>query len=108
MSLSVSSAPSSIETCRLNGINPLDYLSALMENRSAVFADPAAWFPWNYLETLHATEQPVPLPTVQQERASIIGPAKTKRNRALIENKRCKTNDLPEQSRGRFVQWTEL
>jgi len=50
-----------IETCRLNGINPLDYLSALMHNRSAVFADPAAWLPWNYLETLRSTEQPVPL-----------------------------------------------
>jgi len=37
-----------IETCRLAGINPLDYLSALMHNRSAVFADPAAWLPWNY------------------------------------------------------------
>jgi len=36
-----------IETCRLAGINPLDYLTALMENRSAVFADPAAWLPWN-------------------------------------------------------------
>ena len=50
-----------IETCRLNAINPLDYLSALMHNRSAVFADPTAWFPWNYRETLHAMEQPVPL-----------------------------------------------
>ncbi len=37
-----------IETCRLAGTNPLEYLSALMENRSAVFADPAAWLPWNY------------------------------------------------------------
>jgi hypothetical protein len=44
-----------IETCRLNGINPLDYLRALMENRSAVFADPAAWLPWNY----HAARQPL-------------------------------------------------
>ncbi len=50
-----------IETCRLNGINPLDYLSALMQNRSAVFADPAAWFPWRYLETLRSTEPSVPL-----------------------------------------------
>jgi transposase len=41
-----------IETCRLAGINPLDYLTALMENRSAVFADPAAWLPWNYRDTL--------------------------------------------------------
>ena len=39
-----------IETCRLAGVNPLNYLSALMENRSAVFADPGAWLPWNYHE----------------------------------------------------------
>jgi hypothetical protein len=30
-----------IETCRLNGVNPIDYLSALLHNRSAVFADTA-------------------------------------------------------------------
>lgn len=41
-----------IETCRLAGINPLDYLSALMENRSAMFAGPAAWLPWNYRDAL--------------------------------------------------------
>jgi hypothetical protein len=29
-----------METCRLARANPLDYLRALMENRSAVFADP--------------------------------------------------------------------
>ncbi len=50
-----------IETCRLAGTNPLDYLRALMENRSAVFADPAAWLPWNYRETLAASEKPPPL-----------------------------------------------
>jgi hypothetical protein len=50
-----------IETCRLNGINPLDYLRALMQNHSAVFADPAAWLPWNYRETLASPEKPLPL-----------------------------------------------
>jgi hypothetical protein len=50
-----------IETCRLNGINPLDYLRALMENRSAVFADPGAWLPWNYRQTRPSAEQPLPL-----------------------------------------------
>ena len=43
-----------IETCRLAGINPLDYLRALMENRSAVFAEPGAWLPWNYQVNLNA------------------------------------------------------
>ena len=50
-----------IETCRLAGANPLDYLSALMENRSAVFADPRAWLPWNYHETLADGSPPLPL-----------------------------------------------
>jgi len=50
-----------IETCRLAGANPLDYLSALMANRSAVFADPTAWMPWNYRETLVDGSAPSPL-----------------------------------------------
>ena len=50
-----------IETCRLAGMNPLDYLSALMENRSAVFADPAAWLPWNYRDNLGSTTLAPPL-----------------------------------------------
>ncbi len=49
-----------IETCRLAGINPMDYLTALMENRSAVFRDPGAWLPWNYQDQLDA--KPVTLP----------------------------------------------
>jgi transposase len=50
-----------IETCRLAGANPLEYLRALMESRSAVFADPAAWLPWNYRDTRPSPEKPPPL-----------------------------------------------
>jgi transposase len=50
-----------IETCRLGGANPLDYLSALMENRSAVFKAPGAWLPWNYQDNLDAESPPLPL-----------------------------------------------
>ena len=50
-----------IETCRLAGANPLAYLSALMENRSAVFKDPGAWLPWNYQDNLDAKPPPLPL-----------------------------------------------
>lgn len=50
-----------IETCRLAGANPLDYLRALMENRSAVFADPPAWLPWNYRDALPSPEKLPPL-----------------------------------------------
>jgi hypothetical protein len=50
-----------IETCRLAGTNPLDYLTALMENRSAVFRDPGAWLPWNYRDTLETDKESLPL-----------------------------------------------
>ena len=50
-----------IETCRLSGVNPLDYLSALMENRSAVFADPATWLPWNYRDNPNSATPAAPL-----------------------------------------------
>ncbi len=50
-----------IETTRLAGENPLEYLSALMENRSAVFRDPAAWLPWNYREARQAGSENLPL-----------------------------------------------
>ena len=50
-----------IETCRLAGTNPLDYLRALTENRSAVFAEPDAWLPWNYREHLDPHQSGGPL-----------------------------------------------
>ncbi len=50
-----------IETCRLSDTNPLDYLTALMENRSAVFHDPGAWLPWNYRAHLDAESVSLPL-----------------------------------------------
>jgi len=37
-----------IATCLYAGINAVEYLVALQENRHEVFADPAAWLPWAY------------------------------------------------------------
>lgn len=37
-----------IATCLHAGVNALDYLVALQENRHEVFADPGAWLPWTY------------------------------------------------------------
>src|SRR5512144_332009 len=37
-----------IATCVQAGGNALEYLVALQTHRSAVFRQPAAWFPWNY------------------------------------------------------------
>lgn len=41
-----------IQTCRLSKINPVDYLTVLQENKSAVFKDPDDWLPWCYKEAL--------------------------------------------------------
>jgi len=40
-----------VETCRMNGQNPEDYLTMLMKNKSSVFAHPEQWLPWNYKAT---------------------------------------------------------
>lgn len=41
-----------VETCRGNGVNPFDYMLAVVRNGSAVRAAPGAWMPWNYRERL--------------------------------------------------------
>ncbi|GKT07199.1 IS66 family transposase [Desulforhabdus sp. TSK] len=37
-----------IHTCQLEGVNPLDYLTALVKNASPVAKNPDRWLPWNY------------------------------------------------------------
>jgi transposase len=37
-----------IETCRLNGVSPWEYLLMLMRNRDEARANPAAYLPWSY------------------------------------------------------------
>jgi hypothetical protein len=41
-----------IATCVQAGVNAMDYLVVLQENRSAVFAHPARWLPWTYASAL--------------------------------------------------------
>jgi transposase len=41
-----------IHTCELNGVNPFDYLTALLQHADEVAAAPAAWMPWNYTANL--------------------------------------------------------
>lgn len=40
-----------IATCLQAGVNAVEYLVALQENRAAVFAAPEAWLPWTYQAT---------------------------------------------------------
>lgn len=37
-----------IHTCRLNGVNPFEYLLAITTHPAAVKLVPQAWLPWNY------------------------------------------------------------
>jgi transposase len=37
-----------IHTCQLAGVNPFDYLTALIKNAAQVAKNPERWLPWNY------------------------------------------------------------
>ena len=37
-----------IEICRIYGVNPHEYLMALMEHALEAARNPAQWLPWNY------------------------------------------------------------
>ena len=41
-----------IQTCRLCGANPFDYLTELQRNETRVAESPTEWLPWNYRATL--------------------------------------------------------
>ena len=41
-----------IHTCELNGTNPFDYFTELQRHARELAANPSAWMPWNYRETL--------------------------------------------------------
>jgi transposase len=41
-----------IHTCELNGINPFEYLTALLRQAGELKQKPSLWMPWNYRETL--------------------------------------------------------
>jgi hypothetical protein len=41
-----------IHTCELAGANSFDYLTALQRHADALAANPIAWMPWNYRETV--------------------------------------------------------
>ena len=43
-----------IHTCRLNDVNPLDYLLALARHHQEVAEHPEAWLPWIYRTTVEA------------------------------------------------------
>ena len=46
-----------IHTCRLNSVNPFDYLTALQKHAERVRAEPTQWLPWNYQEQLPSQPQ---------------------------------------------------
>lgn len=51
-----------IETCRANGVNPMDYMLAVVKNSKAVELDPDRWMPWNYKDALNPESATTPPP----------------------------------------------
>jgi transposase len=47
-----------IHTCELNGVNPFDYLTALLRHVEELKQNPSAWMPWNYRDTLAKLKTP--------------------------------------------------
>ena len=43
-----------INTCRLEGVNPFEYLTELQRHVDRVRASPGEWLPWNYRSALAA------------------------------------------------------
>jgi hypothetical protein len=41
-----------IQTCNLNGANPIDYLTVLQEHAAELKQEPEKWLPWNYTAQL--------------------------------------------------------
>jgi len=42
-----------VQTCRSNGVNPFDYMMAIVRNAARAKADPGRWMPWNYQSMLN-------------------------------------------------------
>ena len=41
-----------VETCRANGVNPFDYMMAVVRHPVAAKTDPGRWMPWNFQTVL--------------------------------------------------------
>jgi transposase len=41
-----------VHTCELNGVNPFDYLTALLRHPEEIKQSASAWLPWNYREAV--------------------------------------------------------
>jgi transposase len=50
-----------IYTCQLCNVNSFDYLSELERHAEELSANPQAWMPWNYRQTLAGTAEPFSL-----------------------------------------------
>jgi transposase len=46
-----------IQTCKLAGVNPFDYLTQLQTHAEQVSRDPYQWLPWNYRHSLGRQQQ---------------------------------------------------
>lgn len=47
-----------IQTCKLGGANPFDYLTELQRHAAELKSHPQDWMPWNYRETIERARPP--------------------------------------------------
>lgn len=52
-----------IATCHLNGVNPFDYLTALLTHAKDLTANPGAWMPWTFREQARTDRTQTPAAT---------------------------------------------
>jgi len=45
-----------IHTCRLNSINPVEYLTALRDHAKLMLKNPSQWLPWTFRQTLQSLD----------------------------------------------------
>ena len=62
-----------IHTCELCDANSFDYLTELQRHAQELAANPAAWMPWNYRETLATRWSMMSLPGRKGSTAAMVG-----------------------------------
>jgi len=48
---------SALYSAAQNDLNPCSYMTAILQNEAAVIANPEAWLPWTYQETLKLIQE---------------------------------------------------
>src|SRR5436190_18368943 len=87
-----------IHTCRLNGVNPFDYLLAIAKHPQQVKEKPEAWLPWNYPKShfgAHSGPGPPSQRAIPHRAGQDIGAANVSKPTRRGPDEICATARLP-------------